>query len=82
MYEDCPFDSQGRKWGEAIAESGMKDALVKVEARKDLQDRHEGKVGGDEEVGTKILNIVVGTEEGKKIFESLIGRERIKDKSD
>lgn len=42
--EICPFDAQARSWLEALAESGMRQALTKPEAMGNLQDRHEGKV--------------------------------------
>ncbi|KKN11217.1 hypothetical protein LCGC14_1028750 [marine sediment metagenome] len=42
MYENNPFDGQGRPWGETIAEAGLRQALTKPEAMKDLLNRHEG----------------------------------------
>jgi len=45
MYPDvCPFDAKGRPWLDSLAEGGMRMALVKPEAMRDLLDRHEGKV--------------------------------------
>lgn len=44
MYEVNPYDAQGRVWGESLAESGLRQALNKPEAMKNLLDRHEGPV--------------------------------------
>ena len=44
MKESCPFDGQQRTWLEALAEGGMRQALMVPTALSNLQDRHEGKV--------------------------------------
>lgn len=53
LSEICPFDAQHRTWLDALAEAGMRLALVKPEAMRDFMDRHWGKItqpiGGGEE---------------------------------
>jgi len=44
MPEVCPFDVKGRPWLDALAEGGMRLALLQAAAMANLQDRHEGKV--------------------------------------
>jgi hypothetical protein len=44
MAEVCPFDNKNRTWLDALAEAGMRLALVQASAMANLQDRHEGKV--------------------------------------
>ncbi len=44
MTESCPFDAQARTWLEALAEGGMRQALITPVALSNLQDRQEGKI--------------------------------------
>ena len=44
LNEVCPFDPKGRTWLIALAEAGMRLALVKPDAMRELRDRLEGKV--------------------------------------
>ena len=56
LLEICPFDSQGRTWLEALAESGMRQALNIPMAMSNLQDRHEGKISQPIESNVYVSN--------------------------
>ena len=44
VKEVCPFDGQGRQWGEVLPEALLRQALNKVEGMRHLLDRIEGPV--------------------------------------
>ena len=59
VKEVCPFDGQGRQWGEVLPEALLRQALNKVEGMRHLLDRIEGPVTGSEERGNVNVQILI-----------------------
>lgn len=79
MGEICPYAKDPTwTWAYALAEAGMKDALIEEKARENLKDRIEGKVtlpiGGDVENPVYIIN--VPSEQGKQNVKRVMNGER------
>ena len=64
----CPYDPQGRVWGEALKDSMLRQALNKVDGMRELLDRTEGKVTQpvDAEGKLEITYKVIYDDSGKK----------------
>ncbi len=71
LAEDCPFDSQGRKWKEVLPEAMLRQALSRTEGMRELLDRVEGKVPGDQPPVTNI-NVVFVIGKGYRDTSQLI----------
>ena len=65
MHETCPFDTQGRVWGETIAESLARQSLTTVEAIKVLLDRNEGTIADKKAIlGDITIRVIYGDKGG------------------